>query len=339
MFRSAVFLALIATGRMADVVAAVPETMRTAAFERGGGPEVLTIHELPIPQLAADEVLISVQAAGVASWDADIRRNVGISARGPVVLGSDGAGTIVATGPEVRDFKIGDRVYGTANGFYSEYVKVRADRIAQLPREMDFSEAGVLAIGGLSALQGIEDILGLKPGETLIIHGAAGSVGSLAVQLAKFRHVRVLATAVDDEGLAFARRLGADEVVNGRTGDIAAAARKFAPQGVDAVLGLAGGTALETCIDALRRDGHGRVAYLYGLNPVPRPRNGMRMTLYSFTPGTRELEKLNKAVEQAKLHVPVAAEYPLERAEEAHRRLEAGNVLGKMVLRISTGTD
>jgi NADPH:quinone reductase len=120
--------------------------------------------------------------------------------------------------------------------------------------------------------------------------------------------------------------------VNGQTGDIAAAAKELAPQGVDAVLGLAGGDALERCIDSLRRDGTGRVAYLYGLEPLPRPRGSIRMILYNFVAGTPQLERLNKAVVARKLHVPVAAEYSLAEAAEAHKRLEAGHLLGKIVL-------
>jgi len=153
--------------------------------------------------------------------------------------------------------------------------------------------------------------------------------------LAKLRGLKVLATASTEEGLALARQLGADAVVNGRTGDIAAAAKQFAPQGVDAVLGLAGGDALEHCIDVLR-PGQGRVAYMYGLEPIPRPRGSIRMILYSFVGGTGELERLNKAVEAAKLRVPVAAEYSLADAAVAHQRLEAGHLLGKIVL-LTTG--
>jgi NADPH:quinone reductase-like Zn-dependent oxidoreductase len=104
---------------------------------------------------------------------------------------------------------------------------------------------------------------------------------------------------------------------------------------VDAVLGLAGGDALEHCIDALR-PGSGRVAYLYGLEPIPRPRGSIRMTLYNFVAGTKELERLNKAVAAAQLRVPVAATYSLADAAAAHRRLEAGHLLGKIVL-IPTG--
>lgn len=310
----------------------VPQTMRAAAFDHGGGPEVLSIHTLPVPTPGAGEVLIAVHASGVAVWELDFREHPNPRMRFPAVLGGDGSGTIVALGPDVHGLKVGDHVYGTANGFYAEYVKARADRIVHVPKGISLTEASVLAISGLSALQGIDDVLQLKRGQTLIIHGASGGVGTLAIQLAKLRGARVLATATSDEGMALATRLGADAVVNGKTGDIAAAAHQFAPQGVDAVLGLAGGDALERCIDALRRDGHGQAAYLFGLEPLPRPRGNIRMTLYNFIAGSHELERLNKAVEQAKLRVPVGAEYPLADAAAAHKRLAAGGVLGKIAL-------
>lgn len=310
----------------------VPDTMRAAAFDQGGGPEVLSIHELPVPTPKAGEVLIAVYGSAIAVWEADFRRHPPPFMRFPAVLGGDGSGTIVALGPEVHGLRIGNQVYGTGFGFYAEYTRARADRIARIPKGISLSEASILAISGLSALQGIDDVLQMKKGETLLIHGAAGGVGTLAIQLAKLRGARVLATASTDEGLALTTRLGADAVVNGRTGDIAAAAKQFAPNGVDAVLGLAGGDALEHCIDTLRRDGRGRVAYLMGTQPVPRVRSGMRMTVYSFIAGHDELERLNDAVQAKKMRVPVAAEYALADAAEAHKRLEGGHLLGKIVL-------
>jgi NADPH:quinone reductase len=321
------------SGSIADMPS-VPQTMLAAAIDHGGGPEVLSLHHLPTPKPGAGQVLIAVHAAGIGVWEADMRRKPSERARFPIVLGSDAAGIIAAVGPGVSGFKIGEAVYGVANGSYAQYATARAQSVARIPKGMSIEQAGALAISGLSALEGIDDALALKPGETVIIHGATGAVGTLAVQLAKLRGARVLATASTDEGVALLKRLGADAVVNGRTGDVAAAAKTFAPHGVDAVFGLAGGDALEHCIDALRSDGRGRVAYLYGMEPLPRPRFNMFMILYSFFPGTREFEQLNKAVEAGKLKVPIAAEYPLAEAAEAHRRLEAGHLLGKIVLRV-----
>jgi NADPH:quinone reductase len=312
----------------------VPDTMLAAAFDHGGGPDVLSIHHLPVPKPKAGEVLIAVHAAGVAVWDASDRQDPGEGAHFPVVLGTDGAGVVAAVGAGVNGFKVGDAIYGTGDGFYAQYVTARAEDVAHVPQGIDLTAAGILAVSGLSALEGIDDVLRMKPGETLIIHGASGGVGTLAVQFAKLRGVRVLATATTDDGLALVKRLGADAVVNGRSGDIAAAAHAFAPQGVDAVLGLAGGEALERCIDALRPDHRGRVAYLYGIEPIPRPRLYVEMILYSYVSGVREFEQLNKAVEAARLQVPVAAEYSLADAAQAHQRMAAGHLLGKIVLRV-----
>ncbi len=279
-------------------------------------------------------MLIAVDTAGVGVWQAKYRPSDSDSTHFPVVLGSDGAGTVAAVGADVHGLKVGDQVYGTNGAFYAEYVAVRAENVARIPPGIKPAEAGVLGISGLSALQGIDDILNVKAGDKVIIHGAAGGVGTLAIQFAKLRGAKVLATVSDDAGSALVSRLGADVVVNGRTEDIAAAARGFAPDGVDAVLGLAGGDALEHCIDALRHDGRGRVAYLYGMEPLPKPRFNIRMSLYSYIPGPRELQRLNKAVEAAKLQVPIAAEYPLADAAGAHKRLSAGHLLGKIVVRV-----
>ncbi len=327
-------LSLTASAWSNAEVASVPDTMRAAAIDRGGDAETLSIHQLPVPKPGANEVLIAVDTAGVGVWQAKYRPRDSQDTHFPVVLGSDGAGVIASVGQGVHGFKAGDQVYGTNGAFYAEYVTVRAEDVAHVPKGINPTEAGILAISGLSALQGIDDVLNLKAGEKLIIHGAAGGVGTLAVQLAKLRGVKVLATVSDDAGAALVRRLGADVVVNGRTEDIAAAARRFAPDGVDAVLGLAGGDALERCIDTLRHDNRGRVAYLYGMEPIPRPRYGIRMTLYSYIAGRDELERLNKAVEAAKLQVPIAAEYSLANAAEAHKRLAAGHLLGKIVVRV-----
>jgi NADPH:quinone reductase len=323
-----------AVSAMLAAAPALPDTMLAAAIDKGGGPEVLTLHQMPVPRPRAGEVLVAVRAAGVGAWESELRKDPGSAAKFPLVLGGDGAGIVAAMGPGVRQFQVGEEVYGTAAAFYAEYVAVRSEDLAPVPKGVGLPEAGILAISGLSALQGIDDVLQLKTGETLIIHGATGGVGTLAVQFARRRGVRVLATASSEEGLALLRRLGADVVVNGRTGDIAAAARQFAPQGVDAVLGLAGGPELEHCIDAVRRDGRGRVAYLSGMAPLPNPRFGIRMTLYSFIAGPREFEQLNRAVAAARTEVPIAAEYPLADAAAAHRRLEAGHLLGKLELRV-----
>jgi NADPH:quinone reductase-like Zn-dependent oxidoreductase len=315
----------------------LPKTMRAAAIDRFGGPEVLTLHELPLPVPGANEILIALHTSGVGSWDAWHREGGDSQAklRFPMVLGTDGAGTVAARGARVRHFEVGERVYAydyDQRGFYAEYVAVAADHAGLVPQILDLRHAGAIACIGLTALRGIDDALEVKSGEALIVHGASGGVGHLALQFAKLRGARVLATASGEDGVTLARRLGADVVVDGKREDIAAAARQLAPDGIDAVLALVGGETLERCLDTL--PGGGRLAYPNGVEPEPQERRGIRFIPYDAIPGVHEFERLGRAVEAAKLKVHVGGEFALADAAKAHQRLAAGHVLGKIVLRM-----
>jgi NADPH:quinone reductase-like Zn-dependent oxidoreductase len=331
---------MLAIGSAAFGAQAIPVTMRAVTMDRPGGPEVLEVRTLPVPKVDAHDVLIAVHAASVASWDIEIRQSLAyVKPKFPYTLGSDGSGVIAAVGSAVDRFAVGDEVYAYCwdnpkGGFYAEFVAVAADCVSKLPRGVSLEAAGALGASGLTALSGVDRVLGVKRGESLIIHGASGAVGTLALQIAKVRGARVLATASGEEGVALVRRLGADAVVDGRTGDIAAAAREFAPQGVDAVLALAGGAALEKCLGALRAGG--RVAYPNGVNPAPAARPGITVTAYDALSGAQQdqFAQLNRAVEARHFEVPIAATFALADAAAAHRRVEAGRVPGKVLLRI-----
>jgi NADPH:quinone reductase len=329
-------LAALAAAQVA--AAGLPKTMQAAAIDSAGDLEALTLHTLPVPRPAAGEVLIALQAAGVAVWDVEIRRHPQYlkNSHLPLVLGTDGAGTVAALGPGVRGFRLGEQVYAYSwdnpqGGFYAQYVAVPAERVSRLPGGLSMLQAGAIGTTALTALQGVDDALHIRAGETLIIHGAAGGVGTLAVQFAKLRGARVLATVSGEDEIALVKSLGADAVVDGRHGDIGAAAHQFAPGGTDAVLALAGGDALERCIATLKPDG--RLAYPNGVQP-PAQRAGVSVTHYDAVPGPAEFERLNAAITEAKLVVPIAAQYPLAEAQEAQRRIEAGHVAGKIVLQI-----
>jgi NADPH:quinone reductase-like Zn-dependent oxidoreductase len=318
----------------------VPRTMFAAAIDRFGGPEVITGHALPVPPLDADEVMIAVDTAGVGRWDADVREGYFASRKPhfPLVLGYDGSGVVAAVGSRVRRLKVGDEVYSynwenPKGGFYAEYVAVPADKVAPIPKRLDLRHAGAIPITGLTALQGIDDALKLKKGETVIIHGASGGVGVLAVQFARLRGAKVFATASGLEGVELVREMGAHVVVDGkRTVDIDDRACRFAPGGVDVLLALAGGDALEKCINALRPGG--RMAHPNGIEPAPRKRRGIELIRYDAISGVREFERLNAAVQAAKLTVPIAECYPVAHANKAHQRLAEGHVVGKIILSI-----
>jgi NADPH:quinone reductase-like Zn-dependent oxidoreductase len=320
-------------------VSTIPDLMRAAAIDRFGPPSVLKIHELPVPQIDSDEVLIEVHTAGVGSWDADMRGGWWPAGKPkfPLVLGTDGSGTVAATGSRVRRFSVGDRVYGYSwmnpkGGFYAQYVAVSAENTAPVPQGLNLKEAGAVPVIGLTAVQGIDDALHLRKGENVIIHGASGGVGTCAVQFAKLRGARVLGTGTGKEGAALVRRLGADVAVDGKNDDLASVAGDFAPDGVDAILALVGGPTLTQLMSALRPGG--RVAYPNGVDPAPRKRHGIKILSYDAQPGVRQFRALNRAIEQSKLKVVISGEFPLDRAAGAHQRIARGHILGKVILRI-----
>jgi NADPH2:quinone reductase len=312
--------------------------MRAAAIDRFGPPSAIAIHEMPIPQPGPREILIALEAAGVGEWDESIRDGSWRAGRPrfPLILGTDGAGMIVAKGARARRFDVGDRVYAYESGnpkggFYAEYVAVDERKAGRVPERLDFLQAGAGAVTSLTALQGVDGVLKVRKGQTVLIFGASGAVGTLAVQFAKRHGARVLATASGRRATALVKRLGADGVIDARGRDLPERLRTLAPEGLDAVLALAGGDELERCLDFLH-DG-GRIAHPNGIDPEPRPRRRFRIRGYDAVAGPREFTQLRRAVVQAKLSVPIAAVYPLASAAAAHRRLH-DHVVGRIVLRI-----
>ena len=317
------------------------KTMKAVAIDRFGGPETLTLETLPVPEVGPDEVLIHIESADVAVWDPFEREGgfaelYGIEPRFPHVLGTDGAGTVEAVGKSVGRFKKGDRVYGVAlmnpkGGFYAEYAAMKADNVAHVPDKLTTEQAAVMPCDALTALTGLDDVLGLKPGEALMIFGAGGGIGHLAVQLAKRMGARVLAVASGADGVALAQRLGADFVVNGRTDDGAAAAQAFAPAGLDAALMTAGGDAADRALVAIREGG--RVAYPNGVEPMPKVRPGVRLSNYNVVIDPNTIAKLNRLIEAGPFEAHVARTFPLDQAVAAHKALKE-HYLGKLALRL-----
>ena len=313
----------------------IPEKMSAAVIDRFGGPEVLHLDALPVPVPKRNEVLIRVEAAGIGVWDPEVRSGdvkMKEPDEFPEVIGNDGAGRVVAVGESVTRFRPGDRVYGYSmdGGFYAEFVAVKEDNVAPMPRGMDPLEAGALGADGITALRGLEDTLRLKPRETVAIFGASGGIGHLAVQLAKRKHARVIAVASGPDGVDLCRRLGADLTIDGRSEDMAATIARFAPGGVDAALVLAGG--FDRGLAALKQGG--RVAFPNGVEPEPEPPRGVAVRGYDGTPSRDAFERLNQLIEPGPFHVELGRVYKLAQAGEAHRHIEEHH-LGKLAFRVS----
>jgi len=312
--------------------------MTAAVIDRFGPPSVLHLGRVPMPEPGPNEVLIALHAAGVGSWDELFRDGSWKQGRTrfPLVIGTDGAGVVVAKGSRVKRFRIGDHVYAasvgnTKGGYYAQYVAVSEAHVARAPRRFDFLQAAAVAFPGLTALRGVNDVLGVRRGETVLIFGASGAVGTLAVQFAKHRGARVIATASARPAQSVLRQLGAAAVVDARDPKVVDELLKLAPDGIDAVLALAGGKELERCLAFVSRGG--RLAYPNGVEPEPRRRRGIRFRGYNARNSVRELTRLARTVEAARLRVPIAAIFPLARAADAHRR-QHKHVIGRIVLRI-----
>jgi NADPH:quinone reductase len=318
------------------------QTMRAVAIDEFGGIEKMKPRKLPVPEVATDEILVRVDTAGVGAWDPFEReggfaKEFGMKANFPYVLGTDGAGTVEAVGDEVHNLKRGDRVYGInlmspKGGFYAEYTVIKANNAAKVPQPLSTREAGVLAVDGVTALNGLDKMLGLKAGESVLILGASGGIGHLAVQLAKRMKARVLAVASGQDGVEFVKRLGADKVIDGHHEDILKAAHEFAPKGLDAALLTAGGKAAEQAITALREGG--RAAYPNGVEDVPQARDGVKVMSYNGEPDPRTFAKLNELIAGGPFEVHIARTFKLEDAAKAQQALK-DHYLGKLALVLS----
>ena len=313
--------------------------MRAAAIDRFGPPSTLTLHQLPVPQPGPGEVLIAIDTAGVGVWDASIRdgswRKPG-RARFPLVPGVDGAGVIAATGARVRRLRVGDKVYAyefgnRQGGFYAEFTAAAAAHVGRVPAGLRLRDAGAVAVTGLTALQGL-DALRLRSRETVLIFGATGAVGTIAVQLAVHRGAHVIATATGTAATRLVRRLGAHRVIDARDDESTDRLRKYAPDGLDAVLAFAGGKELERCLDFVRP--RGRVVHPNGIEPEPQKRRTLSVRSYDAIASPSAFARLNRHLARRPFRVPIAASYPLAAAARAHRRLDRGRVLGRIILRV-----
>ncbi len=317
------------------------QTMRAVAIDEFGGIDKMKPRQLPVPEVAGDEILLRVDTAGVGVWDPFEReggfaKDFGMRANFPLVLGSDGAGTVEQVGARVHNFKHGDRAYGVnfmnpKGGFYAEYAVIKADNAAKVPRGLSTRDAGVLAVDGVTALDGLDKTLHLKAGESILILGASGGVGHLAVQLAKRMKARVLAVASGQDGVEFVKRLGADKVIDGHREDVLKAAREFAPKGLDAVLLTAGGKAAEQAIAALREGG--RAAHPNGVE-APPVHDGVKIASYNAEPDPQTFAKLNELIAGGPFEVHIARTFKLEDAAKAQQAL-ADHYLGKLALVVS----
>jgi NADPH:quinone reductase-like Zn-dependent oxidoreductase len=309
--------------------------MKAIRFHEFGGPEVLQLEDVPVPELAGDQVLIRVHAAGVNPIDWKIRsgafRVLGLTL--PARVGIDLAGVVERIGSSSSPFKVGDAVFGRGDGSYAEFAAASPEMLAVKPRSLDDVHAAAVPVVALTAWEalfgsGRAPSIDLAPGQTILIHGAGGGVGSFAVQFAKWRGARVLAHTRSHQA-DYVRSLGADVVIDSDRQRFEETAEK-----VDAVLDLVGGDLQQRSWRILSKGG------VLASTVMPPPvdetaARGIRAIMVIMSGSRRELEQIGGLIDQQRVRVVVDAVLPLAGARRAHELSEGAQVRGKLVLQIA----
>ncbi len=310
-------------------------TMKAVRFHSYGSPEVLIMEEVPRPQAGADEVLIRVQGAGVNPLDWKVRAGhvkEWLQHRLPLIPGWDVSGVVEEVGEGVTAFKSGDEVFGMLNfredGAYAEYVVAKAQDLASPPRSMDRVRAGAVPLAALTAWQALFDVAGLSPGQSVLIHAAAGGVGHFAVQFAKWKGARVIGTASAGNA-SFLGDLGGDEVI-----DYQATRFEEALREVDVVLDTIGGDTQRQSWQVLKKGGI-LVATLGISSPEVAREHQVRGEGVMVHPDSAQLAGIAALIDGGNLKPVVTTVLPLVEAARAHELSQTGHVRGKIVLQVS----
>lgn len=307
--------------------------MKAISYSRYGSADVLEYGEHPDPKVGPDAVLVKVRAAAVNPVDWKAREGylqAGLEAVFPVVPGWDVSGVVVQPGVAVDEFAVGDEVIGyvredfLSRGTFAEYVAAPVRTLARKPSSISFEEAAGLPLCGLTAYQVLHRVLRVQEGETVLVHAAAGGVGSLAVQLARHAGCRVIGTA-GPHNHDYVRQLGGEPVEYGD--GLAARLRALVPDGFDAAFDTVGGEALRVSAETLAPDGR-----LASVTDVEVFSYGGR---YAFVrPDATDLAHLAELAEQGIISVHVDRVFPLEQAADAYRLNEEGRTRGKIVVSV-----
>ena len=317
--------------------------MRAMVIPRFGGPEVFELRDIERPSPGPGDVLVRVIASGTNPVDAKIRQTgYWADLALPAVLGYEAAGVVEETGAGVTAFRRGDEVYfapeihGNARGTYAEYSVAPASQIGLKPRNLSFEEAAAIPLAGGTAWEAVVRRLRLAPGETILIHGGAGGVGSLAVQFARAAGARVIATA-SQANLGTLRDLGADVALDYGADDVTKRTLdETEGRGADAAFEVQGGGDLVSrCLAAVRP--FARIACILPPAGNLRPLYTKNITLYGvfLTREGPRLEEMRRFFERGQARVLIDRVLPLEAVAEAHRRLDSHHGRGKIVLRVA----
>jgi NADPH:quinone reductase-like Zn-dependent oxidoreductase len=315
--------------------------MKAVVIHEFGGREVLKYTELPMPEPGEGEVLVRVKAAGVNPVDWKIRAGHlkdFLPHEFPIVLGWDLAGVVERVGYSARRFKVSDEVFAYCrrpvirHGTYAEYVAIPESYLAVRPKAIDFDEAASIPLASLTAYQSVYDAAKLTAGESILILGASGGVGSFGVQFGRATGARVIALA-SQRNHAYLKELGASETVDYASGDFRAVVNALAPQGIDVVFDCVGAEALAMGYECLKRGGRA-VSILVRDGRELANKAGATHHYVFVEPNVVELDHIRSLVDSGMLRSHLSGVYPLADVAKAHEALETGHTRGKIVLAV-----
>jgi len=311
----------------------LPKLMKAAVVDAPGPANVLQLKDVPLPSLPRNHVIIALEDAGVGIWDAEQRAGSFGKIKPGTILGADGSGTIAAVGSDVSGFSVGDRVYSysygnSGGGFYAEYVSVPAERVGLVPTQMKTAIAGGMPCVALTAQSGLE-VLKVKKGQTLLVFGSSGGVGSLGVWLGNEKGATVIGTARPD-AQDYVRSLGAAHAIDANSSEHEAVIKRVAPAGFDVCLVTTSGDKLPDFLKHLKDKAP--LAYPNGVEPAPSL-HGHPALACDGEMSRAAIDRLNAAI--GSKTIPLRTQvFPLSAVVEAHKRIEQGHVVGKIVLSI-----
>jgi NADPH:quinone reductase-like Zn-dependent oxidoreductase len=309
-------------------------TMKAVRIHEYGGPEVLRYEDAPRPEAGPGEVLIRVHAAGVNPVDWKVRAGFAknrLKYKMPFIPGWDLSGVVEAVGSGISRLQVGDEVYSrpdiARDGSYAEYIVVKESEVGLKPRSIDHVHAAAVPLAALTAWQALIDAAKLSAGQTVLIHGAAGGVGSFAVQLAKIKGARVIGTA-SQKNHDYLRSLGADETIDYNT-------TRFEDhvQNVDAVLDTITGETADRSYPVIKKGG----VYVSILAPPSADKAsayGVRVAHTFVQPSVEQLDEIRKLIDSGKLKIIVEKAFPLAEARAAQELNALGHTRGKIVLEV-----
>jgi alcohol dehydrogenase len=310
--------------------------MKAAQINSYGEKDVLkTVNDAPKPTAQAGQILVEVHAAGVNPFDWKVRAGFMkdfIPLKFPATLGGDFAGIVAELGEGVNNIKTGDEVYGQANavggqGSFAEFTPVLATQVALKPKNVDFVSAAAIPLAGTSAYQALVEHANLKSGQKILIHGGAGGIGSIAIQIAKHLGAYVATTAAAED-TEFAKSLGADEVFDYKTQKFEELLKDY-----DVVFDTVGGETTKKSYQVLKSGGV-MVSMLEQPNEELINRYGVKFISQQTKPTSEKLTKLAEMVEQGVLKVNIDKAFPLEQAGEALGYLQESHPKGKVVIKV-----